>query len=211
MLGINVLGASDAFTCKKTNNVFVCIPNTQDRLDSFLLLQNVIQKVAKAMAQAGRQLPFNLAEVGIDGRPGPTTTTAAKFITAVFAGKITPPPEVAALLDPNLTAEQGIQLVAANSDAIGLYLANTFRDHPEVLRDVSDKVIVLGVLDLGSSEVETPDVVAARIRRALTAVPPERLAVAPDCGMKYLPRERAFCKLEAMVAGARLVREDLVL
>ena len=82
---------------------------------------------------------------------------------------------------------------------------------PEVLRDVSDKVIVLGVLDLGSSEVETPDVVAARIRRALTAVPPERLAVAPDCGMKYLPRERAFCKLEAMVAGARLVREDLVL
>ena len=82
---------------------------------------------------------------------------------------------------------------------------------PEVLRDVSDKVIVLGVLDLGSSEVETPDVVANRIRRALTVVPPERLAVAPDCGMKYLPRERAFCKLEAMVAGARLVREDLVL
>ncbi len=82
---------------------------------------------------------------------------------------------------------------------------------PEVLRDVSDKVIVLGVLDLGSSKVETPDVVANRIRRALTVVPPERLAVAPDCGMKYLPRKRAFCKLEAMVAGTRLVREDLVL
>jgi 5-methyltetrahydropteroyltriglutamate--homocysteine methyltransferase len=80
---------------------------------------------------------------------------------------------------------------------------------PEVLRDVADKTIVLGVLDLGSSEVETPDVVAERIRRALTVVPPERLVVAPDCGMKYLPRERAFRKLEAMVAGARLVREEL--
>ena len=80
---------------------------------------------------------------------------------------------------------------------------------PEVLRDVPDKVIVLGVLDLGASDVETPDVVASRIRRALTVVSPERLVVAPDCGMKYLPRERAFRKLEAMVAGARLVREDL--
>jgi 5-methyltetrahydropteroyltriglutamate--homocysteine methyltransferase len=75
---------------------------------------------------------------------------------------------------------------------------------PEVLRDLTSKVIVLGVLDLGSSEAETPEVVAGRIRSALTVVPPERLVVAPDCGMKYLPRELAFRKLEAMVAGARL-------
>jgi 5-methyltetrahydropteroyltriglutamate--homocysteine methyltransferase len=80
---------------------------------------------------------------------------------------------------------------------------------PEVLRDLSDKTIVLGVLDLGSDEVETADVVAERIRRALGVVPPERVVVAPDCGMKYLPRERAFRKLEAMVAGARLVRGEL--
>jgi 5-methyltetrahydropteroyltriglutamate--homocysteine methyltransferase len=79
---------------------------------------------------------------------------------------------------------------------------------PELLRELPDKVIVLGVLDLGSPEVETPDVVAERIRRALEMVPPERLVVAPDCGMKYLPRERAFRKLEAMVAGARMVREE---
>src|SRR5687768_652836 len=79
----------------------------------------------------------------------------------------------------------------------------------EVLHEVPDKVIILGVLDLGASEVETPEVVADRIRRALAAVPPERLVVAPDCGMKYLPRERAFRKLEAMVAGARVVREEL--
>jgi 5-methyltetrahydropteroyltriglutamate--homocysteine methyltransferase len=76
---------------------------------------------------------------------------------------------------------------------------------PEVLRPLERKGIVLGVLDLGSHDVETPDAVAERITRALDVVPPERLVVAPDCGMKYLPRERAFGKLEAMVAGARLV------
>jgi 5-methyltetrahydropteroyltriglutamate--homocysteine methyltransferase len=79
---------------------------------------------------------------------------------------------------------------------------------PEVLREVAGKTIVLGVLDLGAEEVETPEVVAERIRRALTVLPPEGLVVAPDCGMKYLPRERAFRKLQAMVAGARMVGED---
>jgi 5-methyltetrahydropteroyltriglutamate--homocysteine methyltransferase len=76
---------------------------------------------------------------------------------------------------------------------------------PQVLRGLLSKTIVLGVLDLGAEEVEVPEVVGDRIRRALDVVPPERLVVAPDCGMKYLPRERAFRKLEAMVAGARLV------
>jgi 5-methyltetrahydropteroyltriglutamate--homocysteine methyltransferase len=76
---------------------------------------------------------------------------------------------------------------------------------PAVLRELAGKRIVLGVLDLGSGDVETPEVVAERIRRALEVVPPDELVVAPDCGMKYLPRERAFRKLEAMVAGARLV------
>jgi 5-methyltetrahydropteroyltriglutamate--homocysteine methyltransferase len=80
---------------------------------------------------------------------------------------------------------------------------------PEVLRDLDGKTIVLGVLDLGSDEVESPDLIAERIRRALDVLPPERLVVAPDCGMKYLPRERAFRKLEAMVAGARAVRGEL--
>ena len=80
---------------------------------------------------------------------------------------------------------------------------------PKVLREVPSKAIVLGVLDLGSTEAESPVVVADRIRRALEVVPPERLVVAPDCGMKYLSRRLAYRKLEAMVAGARVVREDL--
>jgi 5-methyltetrahydropteroyltriglutamate--homocysteine methyltransferase len=79
----------------------------------------------------------------------------------------------------------------------------------EVLRELPDKAIVLGVLDLGSSEVDAPALVADRIRRALAVVGPERLVVAPDCGMKYLPRDLAFRKLRSMVAGARLVRQDL--
>src|SRR5688572_493894 len=80
---------------------------------------------------------------------------------------------------------------------------------PEVLAGVEGKSIILGVLDLGSEQVETPEVVATRIRRALEVVPPERLSVAPDCGMKYLPRRLAYEKLEAMVAGAQLVRSEI--
>jgi 5-methyltetrahydropteroyltriglutamate--homocysteine methyltransferase len=80
---------------------------------------------------------------------------------------------------------------------------------PEVLRDLPSKVIVLGVLDLGSPEAETPEVVADRIRHALEVVEPERLVPAPDCGMKYLPRQLAYRKLQALVAGARLVDEEL--
>ncbi len=80
---------------------------------------------------------------------------------------------------------------------------------PAVLAALPSKVIVLGVLDLGSPEAETPEVVAKRIRRALEVVDPDRLVVAPDCGMKYLPRQLAFRKLQAMVAGARLVDEEL--
>ena len=80
---------------------------------------------------------------------------------------------------------------------------------PAVLREVGDKTVVLGVLDLGSAEVESPELVAERIRAALATVGPERLVVGPDCGMKYLPRERAFRKLEAMVAGAQLVSDEL--
>ena len=79
----------------------------------------------------------------------------------------------------------------------------------DVLREVPGKTVVLGVLDLGSPEAETPDAVAERIRDALRVVPPERLVVAPDCGMKYLSRDLAFRKLEALVAGAHIVREEL--
>jgi 5-methyltetrahydropteroyltriglutamate--homocysteine methyltransferase len=78
-----------------------------------------------------------------------------------------------------------------------------------VLRDLPNKTIILGVLNLGDMTVETPEQVAARIRAALAYVSPERLVIAPDCGMKYLPRDVAAAKLAALVAGARLVRAKL--
>jgi 5-methyltetrahydropteroyltriglutamate--homocysteine methyltransferase len=78
-----------------------------------------------------------------------------------------------------------------------------------VLADLAGKNVVLGVLDLSTSEVEPAETVAERIRRALPYVPAERLIVAPDCGMKYLTREVAFAKLAAMVRGAGLVRAEL--
>jgi 5-methyltetrahydropteroyltriglutamate--homocysteine methyltransferase len=71
------------------------------------------------------------------------------------------------------------------------------------------KTIILGVIDLGDLSVETPEIVAARIRRALPHVAAERIIVAPDCGMKYLPRDVAFAKLDAMVQGAGIVRREL--
>jgi len=68
------------------------------------------------------------------------------------------------------------------------------------------KQIIVGVLDLGDDRVETPEVVASRIRAAAAHVPPEQVIVAPDCGMKYLSRDTAFAKLRSMVAGAAIAR-----
>ena len=95
------------------------------------------------------------------------------------------------------------ELDACRATHISLEAAQPGLD-AEILRDVPGKTILLGVLDLGNEEVETPAVVASRVERALAVVGDERLVVAPDCGMKYLPRERALRKLEAMVAGAEL-------
>jgi len=78
-----------------------------------------------------------------------------------------------------------------------------------ILRELPGKKIMLGVLDLSTSEVESPELVAERIRRALPHIKAEDLIIAPDCGLKYLPRDAAFGKLKSMVAGAQLVRKQL--
>jgi len=79
----------------------------------------------------------------------------------------------------------------------------------KILRELPSKTIVLGVIDLADMTVETPQAVAMRIRGALDQVPADRLVVAPDCGMKYLPRAVAFGKMKAMAEGAALVRREL--
>ncbi len=79
----------------------------------------------------------------------------------------------------------------------------------ELLRRLPDKTIMLGVIDIVDQTVETPEIVARRIRRALLIVPPDRLILATDCGMKYLPPEVAYGKLASLVAGAKIVRAEL--
>src|SRR5262249_5416249 len=78
-----------------------------------------------------------------------------------------------------------------------------------VLEKLPGKTILLGLLALAAMAIETPETVAARIRRALPHVPAQRIVVAPDCGLKYLPRAVAFAKMRAMVEGAAIVRQEV--
>ena len=98
--------------------------------------------------------------------------------------------------------EQALAAAGRDRLARGAYLA--------VLEDLSNKAIVLGVIDLSTNEVESAATLAERIRCALPHVAPERLVAAPDCGMKYLTRDAAFGKLKALVEAAAQVRRELL-
>jgi len=78
-----------------------------------------------------------------------------------------------------------------------------------VLTSLKNKSIILGVINLGTPEVETPEIVAERIRHAFKFANPERIIPAPDCGMKYIGRDIAFAKLKALADGAAIVRREL--
>lgn len=77
-----------------------------------------------------------------------------------------------------------------------------------ILRSLPGKKIMVGAIDLSSTTVESPEVVASRVRRALAYLDPEDVIIAPDCGMKYLPRDIADAKLSSMVEGARILRRE---
>ena len=148
----------------------------------------------QARPEAARAYAVEAIDRALDGIDGDTVLHTCFGYAHVVKNK---PNGYAFLRELNECAAKQLSLEAAQPDL-----------DLEVLREVPDKTIVLGVLDLGSTDVEAPAVVAARVRKALAVVPRERLVVAPDCGMKYLPRERAFRKLEAMVAAARSVDAD---
>jgi 5-methyltetrahydropteroyltriglutamate--homocysteine methyltransferase len=99
------------------------------------------------------------------------------------------------------------ELAAANCDQVSIETAQSGLDC-SVLAALEGKTIILGVLNLGDNTVETAGDVAARVRRALPYVPAERLVLAPDCGMKYLPRDVAFGKLAAMTQAAASLRAE---
>lgn len=100
------------------------------------------------------------------------------------------------------------ELAAAPVDFVAIEAAQPGLD-ASVVAELSPRSVVLGVLDLGTEEVETPETIADRIRAALEHIDPHRLSVSPDCGMKFLPRQVARGKLAAMADGARMVRSEL--
>ena len=102
-----------------------------------------------------------------------------------------------AILDVNASQ---ICLEFAVSDGIGLELFKHYK---------TDKEVAVGVIDVKDEAVETPEIVAKRIRQALEYIAAERMYVVPDCGMKFMPRDRAFGKLKAMVEGTAIVRNEL--
>ena len=80
---------------------------------------------------------------------------------------------------------------------------------PAILKKLPNKQVLFGVINLGDQTIESPELIAERLRGALRHISPDRLIAAPDCGMKYLPRDIAFGKLQAMVAGAEIVRREI--
>ncbi len=113
---------------------------------------------------------------------------------------------VARALNRELRALQAI--AASSTDQICLEYEQPGHE-PDLLRDCRDKDVILGVLNLGTHEIESVERIAGRIRDVLHVVPPERLHLAPDCGMWFLPREVAFGKLRAMVTAVEIVRGEL--
>ena len=100
------------------------------------------------------------------------------------------------------------ELAACDVDQVSVETAQSSLDC-SVLSTLEGKTIILGVIDLSDPEVETPEVVVERVRRALPYVPASRLVLAPDCGMKYIPRDTANGKMAAMAAAAALLRPEL--
>jgi 5-methyltetrahydropteroyltriglutamate--homocysteine methyltransferase len=99
------------------------------------------------------------------------------------------------------------ELAECTCDQISIETAQSNLD-TSVLAELNGKKILLGVIDLSTSDVETVDTVAARVRRALPYVDPDKVVIAPDCGMKYLPWESAVGKMKAMAGAARLLRAE---
>jgi 5-methyltetrahydropteroyltriglutamate--homocysteine methyltransferase len=149
----------------------------------------------QARPEQARRYAVAAINRALDGVPGPTALHTCFGYAHTVKDKRG---GYAVLAELNDCAVQQVSLEAAQPR---LDLAR--------LAELPGKTIILGVLDLDAPAVETPEMVAARIRAALKFVPPERLILAPDCGMKYLPREIAFGKLQALVAGTDLVRAEL--
>jgi 5-methyltetrahydropteroyltriglutamate--homocysteine methyltransferase len=149
----------------------------------------------QARAEEARRLALPAIDRALDGIPGPTALHLCFGYAYVARDK---PNGYAFLSELTGTMVDQISIEAAQPN---LDLGN--------LDGLGDKTVIFGVISMGDPQPETPEVVAARIHAALAHLPPERLIPAPDCGMKYIPRDLAFAKLKALAEGAAIVRREL--
>ncbi len=149
----------------------------------------------QARPEEARRLALPAIDRAFAGIPGPTALHLCFGYAYVASNK---PSGYSFLPELVGTVAGQISIEAAQPD---LDLAT--------LDGLGDKTVIFGVISMGDPQPETPETVAARIRRALEHIPPERLIPAPDCGMKYIPRETAFAKLKALADGAAIVRREL--
>jgi 5-methyltetrahydropteroyltriglutamate--homocysteine methyltransferase len=176
---------------------------------------DAVNAEALDLQKAGADV-IQLDEPWVRNNPELAKRHAVKAINRALAG-ITVPTVVHlcfgyAAVVPGSTKPSGYSFLAELADTsaeqISIEAAQPKLDLG-VLKDLSSKKIMLGVLDLGNPEVETVDVVAGRIRHGLKYVAADRLIPAPDCGMKYMPRHIAFGKLKAMCDAAAMVRKEI--
>jgi 5-methyltetrahydropteroyltriglutamate--homocysteine methyltransferase len=176
---------------------YAAVVNAEVR-DLFAAGADVVQidePYMQARPEAARAYGLSALNAALDG----VTGTTAVHICFGYAAIIHERPEGYSFL-PEL-AGSPVQQISIESAQSGLDLG--------VLRDLTDKTIILGVLDLSDPAVESAETVAGRARRALELLPPEQVVLAPDCGLKYLPRDAAEGKMRALAAGAALLRAEL--
>ncbi len=187
----------------------------QDEEELAMAFAEAVNAEAHDLQKAGADV-VQLDEPWVRNNPDMAKRYAVKAINRALAG-ITVPTVVHlcfgyAAVVPGSSKPAGYSFLAelddTIADQISIEAAQPKLDLG-VLKDLSSKKIMLGVLDLGDPAIETAATVAERIRNGLKHVPPERLVVAPDCGMKYMPRHVAFGKLKAMCEAAATVRKEI--
>jgi 5-methyltetrahydropteroyltriglutamate--homocysteine methyltransferase len=158
-------------------------------------LVQIDEPYMQARPDAARAFGLAALNAALDG----VTGTTAVHICFGYAAIIHARPEGYSFLP---------ELAGCPADQISIETAQSGLDLG-VLSDLTDKTIILGVIDLSTPDVETAELVADRTRRAFGRIPPEQITIGTDCGMKYLPRDSAEGKMRAMAGAAALLRSEL--
>ncbi|MEJ2869120.1 uroporphyrinogen decarboxylase family protein [Actinomycetospora sp. OC33-EN08] len=166
----------------------------RDLFDAGADVVQIDEPYMQARPEPARQYGLAALNAALDG----VTGTTAVHICFGYAAIIHERPEGYSFLP---------ELAGSPVDQISIETAQSGLDLG-VLADLTDKTIILGVIDLSDPAVETAETVAGRVRRAFEYLPPEQVVIATDCGMKYLPREAAEGKMRAMAGAAAILRDE---